>query len=109
MADDDDIEALLREIDAMNSGSAAPSGSPGREVVPAKSGKEAMSPDEESKRSSRVTWMLIAAGGSGAIGAILGFFLWIFPGVSPLATGLGAALGGALTALIGGAPKWLRD
>ena len=106
MADDDDIEALLREIDAMNSGSTA---SAGKEAVPAKKRKEAAESPDESKRSARVTWMLISAAGSGVIGAVLGTLLWLIPGVSPLATGLGAALGGALTALIGGAPKWLRD
>ncbi|MCH9816126.1 MAG: hypothetical protein K0U64_06700 [Actinomycetia bacterium] len=106
MADDDDIEALLREIDAMNNASPASSG---KEAVPAKKGKEAAESQDESKRSARVTWMLLAGAGSGIIGAVLGTFLWVFPGVSPLATGLGAALGGAITALIGGAPKWLRD
>ena len=106
MADDDDIEALLREIDQMN---AAEKSGGDQSVVPAKSGKEVASEDDEGGRSPRFTWMLIAAAGSGGIGFLVGLFLAFLPFLSPIDTAVGAALGGAIAALISGPPKWLSD
>jgi hypothetical protein len=104
MADDDDIEALLREIDQMN---AAEGKAPDKAVVPAKAGKEAAKAEEG--RSPRVTWTLIATVGCGGVGFVVGLLLAFLPLISPLSTAVGAALGGAIAALVGGPPKWLRD
>ena len=108
MADDDDIEALLREIDQMN---AAEKAGGEQAVVPSKKGKEVASDDdgEDGGRSPRFTWALIAAAGAGGVGFLAGLFLAFLPLVSPLDTAVGAALGGFIVALLSGPPKWLRD
>ena len=103
MADDDDIEALLREIDQMN---AADRGSGHQAVVPTTAGKDVAETDESG--SGRLAWMGIAAVGSGALGFLLGFLLWFMPWVSPGATAIGAALGGAIVALVSGPPGWMK-
>lgn len=104
MADDDDIEALLREIDQMNT---AEGSSTSGAVVPAKKGKEAATSEEG--RNPRFTWTLIAAVGCGGAGFLVGLLLAFLPLISPLSTAVGAALGGAIAALVSGPPKWLRD
>jgi hypothetical protein len=97
MANDDDIERLLREVEALESGgrSAQPPAKPqSREV--------ARQDDEESGRG-RTGWALIAAAGGGAAGFIIGTLL----GFLPLVDGL-SAVGAFLAALIGGPPGWYR-
>ena len=104
MADDDDIEALLREIDQMN---AIDRGAGDQAVVPAADNKDVAETDESGGR--RLAWTGIAAVGSGAVGFLLGFLLWFMPWVSPGATAIGAALGGAIVALVSGPPGWMKD
>lgn len=104
MADDDDIEALLREIDQMN---AADGGAKGGAVVPAE--KPAEVAETEDGSGGRLAWAGIAAVGSGAVGFLLGFLLWFMPWISPGSTAVGAALGGAIVALVSGPPGWMKD
>lgn len=82
---DDDIERLLREIQQSSGGAVEPAA-------------------EQS--SGRVGFALLAAAGSGAVGAVGGFVLWFVPFIGPVTTGIGAAIGGLLTALIAGPPRW---
>lgn len=104
MADDDDIEALLREIDQMN---AMDRGASDQAVVPVTDNKDVAETSESGGR--RLAWTGIAAIGSGAVGFLLGFLLWFMPWVSPGATAIGAALGGAVVALVSGPPGWMKD
>jgi hypothetical protein len=83
---DDDIERLLREIQ--------------------QSGGGAVEPVEQTPSGGRVGFALLAAVGSGAVGAVGGLLLWFVPFIGPVTTGAGAALGGFLTALIAGPPRW---
>jgi hypothetical protein len=104
MADDDDIEALLREIDQMSSTDPV---ADDQAVVPVSSKKEV----EDSGKSggNRLAWAGVAAVGSGAGGFLLGLLLWFLPWISPGATSVGAALGGAMVALVSGPPGWMKD
>lgn len=104
MADDDDIEALLREIDQMD---AVDRGLVGEVAVPADERNEVA--EAGTSGASRLAWTGMAAVGSGAFGFLLGFLLWFMPWVSPAATAIGAALGGAIVALVSGPPEWMKD
>jgi len=83
----DDVERLLREIQQGNGGTVEPAA-------------------QESASSGRFAFAVLAALGSGAIGALGGLLLWFMPFIGPVTTGAGAALGGFLTALIAGPPRW---
>lgn len=99
---DDEIERLLREVQALESG--------GRAAQPpsSKEPQDVSRPDEESGGRGRRSWALVAAAAGGGIGLIVGTLLSILPWVSGLSTGLGAALGAALVALVSGPPDWYR-
>jgi hypothetical protein len=83
---DDDIERLLREIQQSSTGGVQPA--------------------EEASSGGRAGFAVLAALGSGAVGTIGGFLLWFVPFIGPISTGVGAAIGGFLTALIAGPPRW---
>lgn len=83
---DDDIERLLREIQQASGG--------------------AVEPVQESTKGSRLGFAALAAIGSGVAGAAGGLLLWFLPFVGPVTTSIGAALGGFITALIAGPPRW---
>lgn len=105
--DDDELAKLMREIDQFDSKGATPAtpaaasplpeaaSSPSREVAAADAGAGA-----------KTKWIVVSAaigGGAGlVVGAVVPFFLGSFQ------TGVGAALGGALAALIGRPPTWLK-
>jgi hypothetical protein len=97
---DDEIERLLREIDAANSATAArPSGEvakPGREVATTDSG------------GGRLAFSVVAAVGMGAVAFGVGAFLWFVPVINPSAIdmGFGGAIAGFITGLVAGPPKW---
>lgn len=97
MANPEDIDKLLAEIDAMNrSGTPARPGPPATPPVPA----------PQANGGGRGTWTAVAAGGAGAVGLVTGSVLSFLPYISGLPTGLGAALGGAVVAAISGPPHW---
>ena len=83
----DDVERLLREIQQANGGAVQPAA-------------------QESPSGGRFAFAVLAALGSGVIGALGGLLLWFVPFIGPITTGAGAALGGFLTALIAGPPRW---
>ena len=99
MADDQDIERLLAEIDAMDN--------PGKQAkpTPKATGSEVAKTDDAGGRG-RGAWALGAGVGAGVAGGITGSLLWFVPFVDPASTGIGAALGGALVGGLSGAPKW---
>jgi hypothetical protein len=105
MAQPDDIDKLLREIDAMNSGAVAPRG----ESAPATraGGSPAPAPTTSTgSRGGRVAWTGVSAVGAGLAGGVVGTVLAILPSVSTLSTAVGAALGGALVGFVSGPPRW---
>ena len=104
-SDDDDIERLLREVDALESG---PSRSKAQPPAPGRS--RALEPVAEAppQRSARVSWALWSAAGGGVLGFILGTVLFMLPWVSGPSTAVGAALGAAIAGLISGPPGWYR-
>lgn len=98
---DDDIERLLREIDATGSG-AAPK--PGREVAPAASGGEVA--NAGSGTGGRVAFAVGA-------GAVTGIGAWLFgiftPWTDALDMGFAAFVAAFLTGLVAGPPRWFSS
>lgn len=101
--DDDELAKLMREIEQFDN-----PGTPTQPSTPAPT-----QPSSEVARTDspgaggKGKWVAISAVGGGITGAVIGGFLWFLPGVDALSTGLGAALGGAIVALVGKPPKWL--
>ena len=96
MSNNDDIEKLLREVDANLTGTGRTSGP----VVPAGS-KSVSKNSESSSGSGRLTKALVAAAICGGLVFTATFFLQWLPLVdNPVSSGLGAAVGAFLTALI---------
>ena len=101
---DDEIERLLREIDAANSTAA---GRPPAEVAkPA--GKEV---EAANSGSGRLAFSLVAAVAMGVGAFGVGAFLWFVPLINPSALdmGFGGAIAGFFTALIAGPPRWFSN
>lgn len=96
---DDDIDRLLREVAALESGPAKAQPPARQNDVPAKAAKDGTS-------SGRLAWGALAAGGGAAAGFLIGTILGFLPWVSSMSTAVGAALGAFLVALISGPPRW---
>lgn len=103
MSEPDDIEKLLREIDAMNAGGGQPAQVPAtpqrKEVEAADAGK--------SGAGGRVAWA-----GTSAIGGFFagGFAGLILPFVGSGSAAVGAAIGAAIASAVSGPPGWFsRD
>jgi hypothetical protein len=94
MASDDEIEKLLREISAQDSQQPAP-------VQRKESGTPAQR--DESASGGRFAYAAIGAAVMGAGGAVAGLIL---PGISIISTGIGAAVGAFVIALVSGPPRW---
>lgn len=94
MASDDEIEKLLREISAQDSAQPAPL-----------QRKESNSPAQrdESTSGGRFAYAAVGAAVMGAGGAVSGLLL---PGISMISTGIGAAVGAFVIALVSGPPRW---
>lgn len=92
---DDDIERLLREVEALEGK---------RPASPAPKSESAPEPAEGG--SGRMSWTLVSALGGGGAGFLVGLLLGFLPWVSAMSTAIGAALGAALVALIAGPPSW---
>lgn len=104
MSESDDIDKLLREIDAMNKGRATP----GQPAVPAASTPPGLpaTQDVPSGGGSRAAWTGMGAVGGLVAGGVVGTVLTFLPAVSTVSTALGAALGGAIVAFVSRPPKW---
>ncbi len=94
MASEDEIEKLLREIAAQDSPQTTPL-----------QRKDSNLPAQQNESTSggRITYAIAGAAVMGAGGAVSGLFL---PGISMISTGIGAAVGAFLIALISGPPRW---
>lgn len=99
---DDDIERLLREVNALNA-SATGSGSTN---VPATSSPGIPAKKEASSAGGRLAFAL-------ASGAVLGVAGWfgglLMPFVGSFSAGVGAAFGAFAAALIAGPPRWFSS
>lgn len=98
MAGDDDIDRLLREVSALESG-------PAKALPPAEQEKT-VKPTKDGTSSGRLAWGGVAAVGGAAAGFLIGTLLGFLPWVSSMSTAVGAALGAFLVALISGPPRW---
>jgi len=94
MASEDEIEKLLREIAAQDSPQSAPV-----------QRKDSSPPAQQRESSSggRVAYALAGGVVMGVGGAASGLLL---PGITMISTGVGAAVGAFLIALISGPPRW---
>jgi hypothetical protein len=95
---DDDIEKLLREIDAMNKAQLPATGSP----APV---QKSSAPAPE-RSGSRGAWAGASAVGGLAVGGLFGTVLTFLPYVSTLSTAIGAAVGGAAVGFVSRPPDW---
>lgn len=97
---DDDIERLLREVNAMN----APAGQPPArkaDNVPAK-------PDDDS--GGGAGGRLAFAIGSGVVIGAAGWFVGLLmPFVGSFSAGVGAAFGAFAASLVAGPPRWFSS
>jgi hypothetical protein len=98
MSQPDDIDKLLREIDAMNAGQGG--------ALPAPAQKKAVEPAPNPGSGGgggRIAW----AGASGVGGLVLGGVTGLLlPGMGLFQAGLAAALGAAVTGFVSGPPDW---
>lgn len=100
MSQPDDIDKLLREVDALMSRPVA--GQP----VPA-----APTPPPAQRGSGRgdvAAWAGANAVGGLVVGGVVGTILAWLPYVSTASTAVGAALGAAVSSVISGPPSWFR-
>lgn len=98
---DDDIDKLLREIDAMNKGQ-RPSGAP----VPAQPAAAPAKGEAKASGASRGAWAGAGAAGGLVVGGFFGTVLTFLPYVSTVQTAIGAAVGGAAVGLVSQPPAW---
>ena len=105
MSEPDDIEKLLREIDAMNAG-----GGKSAQVPAVPQGKEVESTDAAKSGAGaggRVAWTGTTAIGGFFAGGLAGAIL---PFVDSGSAAVGAAIGAAIVAALSGPPGWFsRD
>ncbi|TAK70741.1 MAG: hypothetical protein EPO13_02435 [Actinomycetota bacterium] len=101
MAGDDDIERLLREVEAANSGSPAAVGREPARSRPKDAAQQADSPGGVGRFRFAVMAALVMAVPTG----LLGLFL---PFVGSFQLAIGGAIGAFATAAVAGPPRWLR-
>ena len=94
MSSDDEIEKLLREISSQDSAQPTPS-----------QRKDSHPPANQSEPTSggKLTFATVGAAVMGTGGAVSGLFL---PGISMFSTGIGAAVGAFVIAMVSGPPRW---
>jgi hypothetical protein len=111
MSQPDDLDRLLRELDAMNA--PADRGAASGAKPPARRGESGVAKPAGKRRkgtaSGRVAWTGASAIGTGVAGGVLGTFLTFLPAMSTMSTAVGAALGGAIAAFVSGPPRWFDD
>lgn len=99
---DDDIERLLREVNALNSGAADSNAG----NVPAKATPSTPAKKEASSAGGRLAFAV----GSGAVLGVAGWFGGLLmPFVGSFSAGVGAAFGAFAAALIAGPPRWFSS
>ena len=96
---DDDIERLLREVDALESGGAK------QAQPPAKRSAEPAPSEDSGGGMSRTRWAALSAAGGGVGGFIVGSVLFFLPWIDGPSTAIGAAAGAAVTGLVSGPPN----
>lgn len=97
MADPEEIEKLLREIDAMNAGTSS------EKQVPAAPEKKAVEGAPTTSGGGRLAWAGTSAVGGFFAGGLAGAIL---PLVSSPSAAAGAALGAAIVGAVGRPPRW---
>jgi hypothetical protein len=97
----DDIERLLAEVNKTTPSS----GSPSKAQPPARKAKAEV--DSGKNTGGRLAFAVVAAALFGVIGLVTGLFVPFFLG--GFDTGIGAALGAFLTALVAGPPRWFSS
>jgi hypothetical protein len=100
MAEPEDIEKLLREIDAMNAGNSQGSigAGPAGSSTPQKA-----APAPQTTAGGKGAWVGAATIGAGATGMVAGMLL---PYLGMFQSGIGAAIGGVVVSLVGQPPGW---
>jgi len=101
---DDEIERLLREIDATNASAAQP---PAGDLE-----KKANTPaTTDGSTGGRLAFAVVSGVGMGVVAFGAGAFLWFVPFINPSALdmGFGGAIAGFLTGLIAGPPRWFSS
>lgn len=102
----DDIERLLAEVNkTKSSGGASPAKNSPSKNTPAK--KSSGDVDSSKGTGGRLAFAVVAAALFGVVGFVLGLFVPFFLG--GFDTGIGAAIGAFLTALIAGPPRWFSS
>lgn len=94
---DDDIERLLREVDALNSGKPAPAN------VPAKADASVPAKSDAKQSSARLAF---AVGATVVLAPVTWFVGLILPFQSAVSAGIGGAIAAFVTAFIAGPPRW---
>ena len=103
MSQPDDIDKLLREIDAMNQRSGAGQ----TPAVPAaQPAKLPAAQETDASGGSQAAWTGVGAIGGLVAGGFVGSVLAFLPLLSPGSTAVGAAIGGALAAFVSRPPRW---
>lgn len=98
---DDDIERLLREVNAMNTPASA-----GKSVEKSRSTEVAKSEESSGGAGGRLAF---AVGSGVVLGSAGWFFGLLMPFVGSFSTGVGAALGAFTASLIAGPPRWFSS
>lgn len=102
---DDDIERLLREVNAMNNPNSPTSGRPSPETA---TSKDLAKKDDSS--GGGAGGRLAFAVGSGAVLGVAGWFGGLLmPFVGSFSAGVGAAFGAFVASLIAGPPRWFSS
>jgi hypothetical protein len=106
---DDEIERLLREIDATNA-AAKPQDAVAKQGSPDNKGsldkKRNVPATSEDHAGGRLAFSIIAAVGLGAATWFIGLIL---PFTSAVSAGIGGAIAAFLTAFIAGPPRWFSS
>lgn len=97
---EDDIERILREVNALNSGTA------GTARTPAPTNSSPKLPAKSNGAGGRLAFAIGAGVVVGAGGWVFGLLM---PFVGSFSSGVGAAFGAVVTALIAGPPRWFSS
>jgi len=105
---DDDIERLLREVNATSSGATSSVATTPGDSVEKKSNSPAKA---DGAGGGRLAFAVVSGVGMGAVAFGAGAFLWLVPFINPSALdmGFGGAIAGFLTGLIAGPPRWFSS
>lgn len=97
---EDDIDRILREVNALNAGASSTA------RTPAQTSSQSKMPAKSGGAGGRLAFAI----GSGAV---LGAGGWVFgllmPFVGSFSAGVGAAFGAFVTALVAGPPRWFSS